>query len=124
MTQHTKGPWIATENGKFFTGGGTFLIANTEFQRVAECQVPIHNIPWTIETAKANVRLIAATPELLEDLKKANQKLMDINNMFYGQNLGVANWHRNGTLQSMDSFFEENDWEPEEMAIKKVKGKE
>jgi hypothetical protein len=29
---------------------------------------------------------------------------------FYGQNLEFANWHRNGDLEPIDKFFEENDW--------------
>jgi len=34
--------------------------------------------------------------------------------MFYGQNMLVANWHLNGDLEPIDSFFEENDWAIEE----------
>lgn len=35
---------------------------------------------------------------------------------FYGQNMQVANWHQNGELESMDTFFESNDWSAEKSA--------
>lgn len=30
---------------------------------------------------------------------------------FYGQGLEVANWHQNGDLEPLDSFFEENNFD-------------
>lgn len=45
--------------------------------------------------------------------KKLNRKIIEINETFYGQNLKLANWHLNGALEPIDSFFENNDWSPE-----------
>ena len=52
--------------------------------------------------------------ELYSDAEKRSaeieRKFKEILETFYGQNLYVANWHLNGDLESMDNFFEENDW--------------
>lgn len=34
--------------------------------------------------------------------------------MFYGQNLRLENWHKNGDLEPIDRFFESNNWNIEE----------
>lgn len=52
--------------------------------------------------------------EVYSDTEKRSamieQKLKDIIDTLYGQNLYVANWHLNGDLKPMDEFFEDNDW--------------
>ena len=49
---------------------------------------------------------------LEEALAKANSKLVDINDALYGKGFEIAGWHLNGDLEHMDTWFEENDWEP------------
>lgn len=44
-------------------------------------------------------------------LKRAERIIQEIWDTFYGQNLDVSNWHLNGDLEPMDSFFEDNDWD-------------
>lgn len=43
---------------------------------------------------------------------ESNEKriVSEIWETFYGQNLQVANWHKNGDLEPMDNFFESNAW--------------
>ena len=52
--------------------------------------------------------------EVYSDTEKRSamieQKLRDIIDTLYGQNLYVANWHLNGDLKPIDEFFEDNDW--------------
>ncbi len=40
----------------------------------------------------------------------AEKIINEIWKMFYGQNLGVTDWHLNEDAEPMDNFFEENDW--------------
>jgi hypothetical protein len=49
----------------------------------------------------------------LERGYEAERIVDDIWAMFYGQNLQVANWHRNGDLEPIDKFFESNTWSME-----------
>ncbi|MFB4749105.1 hypothetical protein ACE3J2_15980 [Enterobacter hormaechei subsp. steigerwaltii] len=37
----------------------------------------------------------------------------EINNELYGQGFQVSGWHLNGDLEPLDSWFEENNWNPE-----------
>lgn len=51
--------------------------------------------------------------EILARLRKgatAERIVGEVWDMFYDQNLEVANWHLNGDLEPIDSFFDENDW--------------
>ena len=57
--------------------------------------------------------------DLLEALKKANDKLKAIKEMFYGQNMEVAGWNYNDRTEPIDNFFNSNDWSPEEKTYKK-----
>ena len=61
--------------------------------------------------------LTREAPERVEALaahvERLNNKLADINNSLYGQNLLITGWHLNGDTEPMDTWFEENDWEPE-----------
>ena len=43
-------------------------------------------------------------------LAKAERIIKEIWDTFYGQNLEVAGWHKNGDTEKMDTFFEDNDW--------------
>jgi hypothetical protein len=52
---------------------------------------------------------------LKQKLTRANDKLTEIKEMFYGQGYELNHWHYNGTGESMDNFFSENDWEPESL---------
>jgi len=60
--------------------------------------------PLTIEEILAKLRSGA----------EAERIVGEVWDMFYGQNMLVANWHLNGDLEPIDSFFEENDWAIEE----------
>ncbi len=60
-----------------------------------------------------NERLKKERDEARKAIERANAKLIDIGNMFYGQNMGVTNWHLNGDVEPIDNFFDANDWEPE-----------
>ncbi|MCC8229806.1 hypothetical protein [Enterobacter mori] len=37
----------------------------------------------------------------------------EINNELYGHGFQVSGWHLNGALEPLDSWFEENNWNPE-----------
>lgn len=46
--------------------------------------------------------------EKLTEAATAAQKELECLWSFHGQNLQVANWHKNGDLEALDNFFEEN----------------
>ena len=55
--------------------------------------------------------------EILSRLRKgatAERIVGEVWDMFYGQNMEVANWHLNGDLEPIDSFFDENHWSLDE----------
>ena len=64
MSKHTPGPWIIEAQGIYANGGN---------KRVATAMSHEHEIDWP--TTKANARLIAAAPELLETLQAALEAL-------------------------------------------------
>lgn len=56
----------------------------------------------------ANAQLIATAPELLEVLSKLLSSYKELEESMYGQGLTVNNWHKNGDVEPVDSFFDEN----------------
>lgn len=72
------------------------------------------NIKSSYNSLKFNDQDVYEVVELYSDAEKRSaeieRKFKEIIETFYGQNLYVANWHLNGDLESMDNFFEENDW--------------
>ena len=53
-------------------------------------------------------RLMQEAADKIERLEKIISEIWET---LYGQNMQVANWHKNGELEPMDNFFESNDWE-------------
>lgn len=43
-----------------------------------------------------------------------------VHHELYGQGFMVAGWHLNGDLHPLDSWFEENDWNPENPATDRI----
>ncbi|MBZ7451315.1 hypothetical protein FMJ32_27660 [Klebsiella michiganensis] len=43
-----------------------------------------------------------------------------VHHELYGQGFMVAGWHLNGDLHPLDSWFEENDWNPETPATDRI----
>lgn len=72
MTQHTPGPWEASIKSPVVTHGG-WLICVKDKKGVTICEAP--NTSQRTATKKANARLIAAAPDLLEALKLASTML-------------------------------------------------
>lgn len=46
----------------------------------------------------------------ITERKELQAKYDEICGELYGQGFEVAGWHLNGALQSLDSWFEDNDW--------------
>ena len=44
----------------------------------------------------------------------------EINNELYGQGFQVAGWHLNGALEPLDTWFEDNNWNPETPATDRI----
>lgn len=44
----------------------------------------------------------------------------EINNELYGQGFQVAGWHLNGALEPLDTWFEDNNWNPEIPATDRI----
>lgn len=57
--------------------------------------------------------LEAERDALTAHVERLNNKLGEIKESLYGQNLRVSGWHLNGDTTPMDSWFEDNDWEQE-----------
>ena len=52
--------------------------------------------------------------QILERLRRgadAERIVSEVWDMFYGQNMSLQNWHQNGCLEPIDSFFDGNDWD-------------
>lgn len=43
-------------------------------------------------------------------LQNAYRIINEIRDTFYGQNMEVLNWHKNGESEPIDNFFESNNW--------------
>lgn len=54
-----------------------------------------------------------ACREAADKIERMERIIDEIWATFYGSNLHVANWHRNGDLKPMDDFFEQSDWKAE-----------
>lgn len=51
--------------------------------------------------------------ELAAENASLKSVITDIHSELYGHGFAVAGWHLNGALKPLDSWFEENNWEPE-----------
>lgn len=59
----------------------------------------------TIDTLRSSLECVTGERD------EAKRIVNEIWEMFYGQNMRVENWHKNGDLEPIDSFFESNDWD-------------
>ena len=57
-----------------------------------------------------------ACHEAADRIDRLERVVAEIWKSFYGQNMQVENWHQNGELEPMDSFFESNDWSADKSA--------
>lgn len=62
--------------------------------------------------------------EIFNRLKKAEAIINDIWDVFYGHGLKIANWHQNGDLEPIETFFEENHWDLDSCAAERVADRE
>ena len=61
----------------------------------------------------AEVKRLRAEVEQLKELNISNVAVIqDVRRELYGQNLMVQGWHQNGALEPLDSWFEQNNWQP------------
>jgi len=83
-----------------------------------------HHAAWLQTAHHPDLDLIAAAPDLLAALEIAKKELEDLWS-FYGKGLEVQNWHLNGDMIPLDTFFEDNNSNATEVidkAIAKAKG--
>ncbi|HGW0999893.1 TPA: hypothetical protein ACNPUC_004045 [Raoultella planticola] len=66
-----------------------------------------------LELARAYVQVAAENVGLKAAIDGVHHEL-------YGQGFMVAGWHLNGDLHPLDSWFEENDWNPETPATDRI----
>lgn len=78
----------------------------------------LNEMNYLCEGYERRIRKQSEQIKMLRDaINLANTKLCDVSNSFYGQNLSVAGWHLNGAHEPIDSWFEQNDWEPVELSV-------
>lgn len=65
-------------------------------------------------------RLMGHAKALAERAAQLNAKLHDINDSLRGHGFEVANHHLNGELEPLDTWFEDNDWEPIELGMPEI----
>lgn len=75
--QHTPGPWVHHPEDNIITTPNGFC-------KLLEWQARSMHVPQ--EERDANARLIAAAPELLEEVEREYAELADINNEWPGRN--------------------------------------
>lgn len=73
MSAHTPGPWVPVLSSK----RSDLACVVTEKNEAGFAALVCHIQTAHVETANANARLIASAPELLEALKKLEQKFGD-----------------------------------------------
>lgn len=66
------------------------------------------------EKAHRHFLLTEEAQRLRAALSVANAKLKEIKGELYGKGLQVSGWHENGVLEPLESWFDDNDWEPVE----------
>ncbi|TYG10925.1 hypothetical protein DJ548_01790 [Klebsiella grimontii] len=66
-----------------------------------------------LDLAKAYVQLAAENVGL-------KGVVSEINNELYGKGFEVAGWHLNGALEPLDTWFEDNNWNPETPATDSI----
>ena len=75
-----------------------------------------------LETAKLELHealdwapaVVSEIERLRTALTEANRRLAEINSTLRGQDFEVLGWHLNGDAEPMDSWFDQNQWEPVE----------
>jgi hypothetical protein len=67
MTKHTEGPWMII-NGNYHPEGPITTINKSVSERICEIHLPTGKNSGRSENYKANARLIAEAPDLLEAL--------------------------------------------------------
>lgn len=75
-TKHTTGQWVALNR----TGTGLYKIVSDTLQEICETQMPYgDNLtrPEVFEQGKANAKLIAASPKMIEFIGKVMSKLQE-----------------------------------------------
>ncbi len=61
------------------------------------------------------IKRLEAQIELMQTVINTAYCELDALWSFHGKNLDVTNWHQNGDLEPLDSFFEENNYGALEM---------
>ncbi len=59
---------------------------------------------------KDSQRLTEIAAQKADRCDELHAVVSEMSDMLYGQGFEVANWHLNGDMESMDNFFEENNW--------------
>jgi hypothetical protein len=76
--------------------------------------------PFHANHELARVRVHTQADRLMQEaadkIKRLEKIVGEIWDTLYGQNMQVANWHQNGELEPMDTFFESNDWRVDKSA--------
>ena len=87
---------------------------NPTYQEIEQQLTESHRALRAETTAHENTQM------QLEKMAAENAGLKsvvsEINNELYGQGFQVSGWHLNGALEPLDSWFEENNWNPETQA--------
>lgn len=48
--------------------------------------------------------------DISDRMHHAERIVREINNELFGQGFKISGWHLNGDLESLDTWFEDNDW--------------
>ena len=89
MSRHTPGPWVVRHDD---------MVCSKEGRIIADCESTSYNMRPAppIAEDKANARLIAAAPELLEGLKQLLAMQIDCD----GVTVKIADYHCHQTRQA------------------------
>ena len=111
-TKHTPGPWaVAAEN---FIKHAAFVFADTEEEKII-CKMCFGGASASepeLKEARANAKLIAAAPEMLEALKEVS-KLINSTYGIEGHVAGVArSWEKTGIDKMIRDVIAKAEGEP------------
>lgn len=74
----------------------------------------------TAELQSKYEAVVAELEQVSTENAQLKQVISDIHSELYGQGFQVAGWHLNGDLEALDTWFEDNDWNPETPATDKA----
>lgn len=94
-------------NKELINAGHALAKAISNDTPLIEIAKMVSNLATQLDVQLARSNALAAENTGLKSV------VSEINNELYGHGFQVSGWHLNGAIEPLDSWFEENNWNPE-----------